>query len=743
MKKLFLSALFFCLCVSAAFAQGTRYDGIVLLDTGRPASGASVKVCSTGSTGNPCSPAATIYSDLALTSPIASSTATSDSHGNFHFYAACGQYDLAFFGSGLTGYVEQNVQIGPCNAGAGAVAATGALLATGGGILSGNFAETNTGTNTTGSTLPSTVTAFIGGLHGPFNANRSTTESAQPDEYAPIVITNYQPSGGSDSSGKTKPVGIICNGIYNSTGEHGCIYTVSYSGGSGDNVTLQSFAYGGGPNDDNGGEGVEALRGQADSTQLSSFTATVSSASNNGSTFTINYTSPTNEVPARGPNRWLIRTDGGTYTTGTISSFSGTGTITAVGSGTGWIAGLGAGAHTDICLAVNGDTLSGRKFVVPITSVTDDTHLVLSYVVNTTNQSWPSNQTGAYTIYKCSQISDASAFGSVTVTNGYTGWGASQTIETPVDYRNHVGGLLLSVQPAIPWGGSYPTFGWRVHSDQTRAFWAGWVDSTTKLNVGIRFDNTWGADPGGNSSGGNGIDFINNPANILASHDNTTATNIFNNLNQADTFTYNPSTRLFSFATLSANKFLIDPQTGNIAPASAGGATLGTAALPWLNVKIGNAATNNATLAGTFAQPTNITFPDSGATATVGYQTGTAVLWQACSGTASSANTLLMQWAGGACTSSSTAGELPSASAGTIKNLRVRCGTGGSTAGSGIFTIKKNNAASTVTCTTGTGTTCNDVTHSFAVAAGDTLQIQYATGATETLADCVATFEKQ
>lgn len=117
MKKLLSLSLFFCLCVSAAFAQGTRYDGIVLLDTGRPASGASVKVCSTGSTGNPCSPAATVYNDIGLTSPLAGSTASTDSHGNFFFYAPCGRYDLSFFGSGLTGYVQQNVQIGPCNAG--------------------------------------------------------------------------------------------------------------------------------------------------------------------------------------------------------------------------------------------------------------------------------------------------------------------------------------------------------------------------------------------------------------------------------------------------------------------------------------------------------------------------------------------------------------------------------------------------------------------------------------------------
>lgn len=111
------STLFFLSCLS--FAQGTRYDGIVLLDTGRPASGASVKVCSTGSTGNPCSPAATIYSDVGLTTAIVGSTVSTDSHGNFHFFAACGQYDISFSGSGLTGYIEQNVQIGACNNGAG------------------------------------------------------------------------------------------------------------------------------------------------------------------------------------------------------------------------------------------------------------------------------------------------------------------------------------------------------------------------------------------------------------------------------------------------------------------------------------------------------------------------------------------------------------------------------------------------------------------------------------------------
>jgi hypothetical protein len=46
-----------------------------------------------------------------------------------------------------------------------------------------------------------------------------------------------------------------------------------------------------------------------------------------------------------------------------------------------------------------------------------------------------------------------------------------------------------------------------------------------------------------------------------------------------------------------------------------------------------------------------------------------------------------------------------------------------------------------VTCTFGTGTSCNDTTHSFTVVAGDVLRIQSTSGASDAAANIAAAFE--
>lgn len=95
-------------------AQGIRYDNQVLLDTGRPVQGAGIRVCSAGSSGTPCSPTASIFTDAALSSPITQPGFQSDAQGNFFFYAACNRYDLQITGNGITTRNLKDVQLGPC-----------------------------------------------------------------------------------------------------------------------------------------------------------------------------------------------------------------------------------------------------------------------------------------------------------------------------------------------------------------------------------------------------------------------------------------------------------------------------------------------------------------------------------------------------------------------------------------------------------------------------------------------------
>jgi hypothetical protein len=79
--------------VGSAMAQ--RYDGEAKKNLGTyiaaiPA--ASVKVCSAGATGTPCTPGATLYTDATLGVSTGSSTLTADANGNYHFYAQTGLY---------------------------------------------------------------------------------------------------------------------------------------------------------------------------------------------------------------------------------------------------------------------------------------------------------------------------------------------------------------------------------------------------------------------------------------------------------------------------------------------------------------------------------------------------------------------------------------------------------------------------------------------------------------------------
>lgn len=87
--------------VAPARAQGSRKDDIVLNARGLPLAGATVRVCATPASGQPCAPLALIYSDAALTQALAN-PATTDGLGNYFFYAAPGKYMIEISGPGIT-----------------------------------------------------------------------------------------------------------------------------------------------------------------------------------------------------------------------------------------------------------------------------------------------------------------------------------------------------------------------------------------------------------------------------------------------------------------------------------------------------------------------------------------------------------------------------------------------------------------------------------------------------------------
>jgi hypothetical protein len=79
------------------------------------------------------------------------------------------------------------------------------------------------------------------------------------------------------------------------------------------------------------------------------------------------------------------------------------------------------------------------------------------------------------------------------------------------------------------------------------------------------------------------------------------------------------------------------------------------------------------------------------------------------------------------------------AQVGTLKNLYVIAGTGGKSGDA--ITVYVAGSTSGITCTIGTGTSCNDTTHSYAVTAGQSITIRVTTGASDTLANMNISFE--
>ena len=114
-----------------------------------------------------------------------------------------------------------------------------------------------------------------------------------------------------------------------------------------------------------------------------------------------------------------------------------------------------------------------------------------------------------------------------------------------------------------------------------------------------------------------------------------------------------------------------------------------------------------------------------------------------CTGTAGSGETEFLN--GAACSAATTAtARYVASSAGQIANLRVfssAAAVGGSN--KDVLTVFKNGSSTALTCTiAASGTTCSDLTHSVAVAAGDVLTFQFVTATSDTAANLSVGVEK-
>jgi len=114
-----------------------------------------------------------------------------------------------------------------------------------------------------------------------------------------------------------------------------------------------------------------------------------------------------------------------------------------------------------------------------------------------------------------------------------------------------------------------------------------------------------------------------------------------------------------------------------------------------------------------------------------------------CTGVGTAASTLALRISGTSvtgtgipttCTSTTLDAGVAMTQARTVSTMQVTATAAGTNASSGVVTVLKNGAGTTITCTIGTGTSCNDFTHTVSFAKGDLLSIQFTTQAADTLA---------
>lgn len=216
----------------------------------------------------------------------------------------------------------------------------------------------------------------------------------------------------------------------------------------GDTNGMEFIAYTLGKNNAKGDEGTQGVIGAVQRLAVV-MTGAVTGLNGNNVSFGVS-TAAGNTAPCAGvstvlcygytlgENRpLLITTPAKIYSSGNVTAPGTVCPCTITGDGTGgqdWAAAFGTGAHTDLFLVVAWMTtastpcaymLGNCEVVLPITSVTDSTHLVIEYKYQGNNQALPPIQGGsypqAYLIYKGSFVTavapNPNTTGSVTVAN--------------------------------------------------------------------------------------------------------------------------------------------------------------------------------------------------------------------------------------------------------------------------------------------------------------------------------------
>ncbi len=211
-RHLLVSALFTMMvvaaCATTAGAQGSRKDDVVFNAQGRPMAGASVRVCTSEATGQPCTPLALIYSDAALTQALANPL-SADGLGNYNFYAAPGRYEIEISGPGIVTKQIPNVILpsDPTTPTFTSVTTTIGISA---------FSLSLTGNLTVSGSTAVTGSLTVGGAPVPSTSGDNQWTAGQRFK-GPIPwrdVSTYMPAGGCSSANVTDPdtTGSITSG---------------------------------------------------------------------------------------------------------------------------------------------------------------------------------------------------------------------------------------------------------------------------------------------------------------------------------------------------------------------------------------------------------------------------------------------------------------------------------------------------------------------------------------------------
>lgn len=203
--------------------------------------------------------------------------------------------------------------------------------------------------------------------------------------------------------------------------------------------------------------------------------------------------------------------------------------------------------------------------------------------------------------------------------------------------------------------------------------------------------------------------------------------------------------------TANADLFATTITSGQLTPNAAGSVAIGSTAIPFQNVFLGNAAGNSVQLVGTFTANRVATFPDATGTVQLigAANTGTVMAVQFANSTLANATGTIFT---SPCTSLALTGttegnvSCPVTRSGTVRNLFVRTGgTAKVNTPTTTITMRKNgsNQPVTLVMTDTINTTTSDTMHSFTVTQGDLITISISVAGAAAVSTSIAgiTFE--